>query len=383
MHESRDGRLELTWTQDSYDRWGSGSRVVSHLLPLSVPSRKPHHTRVKVFLDGLLPEGHARTNYAIEAGLRPEDTFGLVARYGRDTAGALVFQPVDEPSPIRVGEYRTITDDEVAQRLREAHKHSPAMLDHGRDSSTLAGMQPKITLHRARDGGWQACLDGAPSTWIVKVAQPQNAPSGDVVDTEVLSLDIARNAGLPAAYAEIHLFEDVRAIAVERYDRKPAQDGLERIHQEDLAQALGLNTEDPLRKFQRGNTMPSLAHAAEVLRSSGSEPDSLLRLTTINYVLGNIDAHAKNISFLRYDDGTAAMAPAYDIAMHTHHDDERHRSALDINGKIDYAELGADDLVAEGRSWGLPAARAARVVNETVESVRAAIDAVDLDKYPG
>jgi serine/threonine-protein kinase HipA len=69
--------------------------------------------------------------------------------------------------------------------------------------------------------------------------------------------------------------------------------------------------------------------------------------------------------------------------MHTHHDDERHRSALDINGKIDYAELGTDDLIAEGRSWGLPAARAARVVNETVESVRAAIDAVDLDKYPG
>lgn len=35
---------------------------------------------------------------------------------------------------------------------------------------------------------------------------------------------------------------------------------------------------------------------------------------------------------------------------------------------------GADDLIAEERSWALPAARAARVVNETVQSVRAAID---------
>jgi len=384
LAETRDDKLELRWTEQAYDRWGGGSRVMSHLLPLSVPTKTPHPARVKVFVDGLLPEGHARTNYAIEAGLRPEDTFGLAARYGRDTAGALVFQPVEEPEPLRVGQHRPIGEQELGQRLRDAHKHAPGFgTDPGRDSSTLAGLQPKITLHRTDDGSWQACLDGAPSTWIVKVAQPLDGPSGDVVDTEVCSLDIARRAGLAAAHAEIHVFDGVRAIAVRRYDRVARPDRLLRVHQEDLAQALGLNTEDPLRKFQRGNQMPSLANAADVLRSGGSEPDDLLRLTTLNYVLGNTDAHAKNISFLRHEDGTASLSPAYDIAMHMHHDDEQHRSALDINGKVDYADMTVDDLVAEGRGWGMPERRAQRTVDETIEAVRTALDAIDPDEYRG
>ena len=384
LREDSNDKLELRWTGEAYERWGSGSRIMSHLLPLSAPTKAPHPARVKVFVDGLLPEGHARVNYAIEAGLRPEDTFGLVARYGRDTAGALVFQPVDEPAPLRVGEYRSLTEHDVGQRLRDAHKHAPGFgNDVGRDSSTLAGLQPKITLHRAHDGTWQACLDGAPSTWIVKVAQPLEGPSGDVVDTEVCSLDIANRAGLAAAHAEIHVFDGVRAIAVRRYDRIEGPDGLHRVHQEDLAQALGLNTDDPLRKFQRGNRMPSLAHAADVLRSGGSEPDDLLRLTTINYLLGNIDAHAKNISFLRHEDGTATLSPAYDIAMHTHHDDEQHRSALDINGKVYYADMTTDDLLAEAQRWGMPSRRAQRTVNDMIEATRGALEAIDPDEYPG
>ncbi|MCL2781418.1 MAG: HipA domain-containing protein [Actinomycetia bacterium] len=386
ISEDVGDRIALTWTGDAYDRWGGGSRVVSHLLPLTAPTAptaSPHPARVTAFVDGLLPEGNARTNYAIEAGLRPEDTYGLITRYGRDTAGALVFQPLDEPEPVRVGEYRPIDDAEVARRLLDAHRHSPTRRAGGRDSSTLAGVQPKITLHRDAQGQWQACLNGAPSTWIVKLAQPEDSPAADVVDTEVLSLDLASGAGLAAAHAELHAFDRVRAIAVLRYDRTNSPAGIGRVHQEDLAQALGLNTADPSRKFQRGNLMPSLRHAARVLQESGSDPDDLLRLTTLNYLLGNIDAHAKNISFLRRDDGAATLAPAYDIAMHTHHAGEQHRSALDINGKIYYADMGIDDLLHEARSWKMPPRRAVRVINETLDRTQAALDAAEPENYPG
>lgn len=128
---------------------------------------------------------------------------------------------------------------------------------------------------------------------------------------------------------------------------------------------------------------PSLAHAAEVLRSGGSEPNDLLRLVTLNYALGNVDAHAKNISFLRHDDGTATMAPAYDIAMHTHHNDEAHRSALDINAQFSYSDIGVDDLIAEAGAWGLPSRRATRVVTETLDAVHAALGSLDPSHYPG
>lgn len=384
LRDVGDDSIALEWTEHAVDRWGVNSRIVSNLLPISRPPSAPHPRRVKVFVDGLLPEGHARTNYALEAGLRPDDSFGLLTRYGRDTAGALVFQQLGEPEPTRVGQYVDIDTVEIGRRLREAIRHLPAQtLGRGRDSSTLAGMQPKITLHRTAQGQWQACLSGAPSTWIVKVAQPRDSPAADVVDTEVLSLDLARAAGFAAAHAELHTFDGVRAIAVRRYDRVETQEGLRRTHQEDLAQAIGLNTAEPLRKFQRGNRMPALDQAADVLRGGGSEPDDLLRLVTLNYLLGNIDAHAKNISFLRHADGTASLAPAYDIAMHLHHADEQHRSALDINRKVNYADMDAGDLVAEGQSWGLPSQRAARLVSGTVEALHAALQSVDTARHPG
>lgn len=108
------------------------------------------------------------------------------------------------------------------------------------------------------------------------------------------------------------------------------------------------------RKFQHGNTIPSWRAAAGVLRDGGSEPDELLGLVAFNHVIGSTDLHAKNISILRHPDGTAELAPAYDMAMHVHHVGGEHLSALDINGgHMD--DIGAEDLIAEGTSWGLSA----------------------------
>jgi len=374
--------IALTWTEEAYDRWGGGSRVVSNLLPLSTPGHGPHPRAVKAFLDGLLPEGNALLNHAIDAGLVTDDTYGLISRYGRDTAGALVFQPVEEPEPTRVGWYEPLSAAEVGQRLLHAQRHAPTdPSSRGIESSSLAGIQPKITLHRSQ-GQWQACRSGAPSTWIVKLAHPDGSAAEDVVDTEVLAIDLAREVGLTTITAELVDFGGVRAIVVPRYDRRETADEIERIHQEDLAQALGLNTGDPTRKFQRGNAVPSLRAAAQVLRDGGSEPDRLLALATFNYVVGNTDFHAKNLSFLRHPDGTASLAPAYDTALHMHHGSER-LSALDVNGKFRMAEIGTDDLIAEGRSWGLPGRRARVVVTETVDELAALLEGLDLANYPG
>jgi serine/threonine-protein kinase HipA len=384
LSETHDGDLALTWTRDAYDRWGDRSRVLSQLLPISLPSSSPHSQRVTTFIDGLLPEGNARVNYAIDVGLTSEDTFGMISRYGRDTAGALVFQPPNEPEPTRVGYYTPVTDEEVGQRLLDADRHAPTdPSERGVDSISLAGMQPKIGLHRT-DQGWQACRGGAPSTWIVKLAHPLGSIAADVVDTEVLSLDLARNIDLTTVTAEIHDFGGVRAIAVRRYDRYQTTDGATvRIHQEDIAQALGLNTNDPNRKFQRGNAMPSLALAAGVLRDGGAEPDDLLRLITFNHLVGNTDAHAKNISLIRHPDGTADLAPAYDVAMHMHHRLRDPLSAMDVNGKFRMLNISIDDVIAEGQSWALPHSRASRLVAATTNALSAALDEIDLADYPG
>ncbi|MCL2454654.1 MAG: HipA N-terminal domain-containing protein [Micrococcales bacterium] len=195
-----DRRIAVEWTDDATRRWGVGSRVVSHLLPTG---RVPHRLAPKVFLDGYLPEGSTRVDHAVAAGVEPGDTFGLVAVYGRDLAGALVVVPVGEPAEPADPGYRPLTMADVADRLRHAGRRT------GHDSySSLPGVVPKILLHR--DGErWFAPQRGAPSTWIVKRGHDGDSPAADVIDTEVLSLRIARRLGLTNVDAEVIELEDL------------------------------------------------------------------------------------------------------------------------------------------------------------------------------
>ncbi|QWZ09687.1 HipA domain-containing protein [Nocardioides panacis] len=378
LHETVRGRIGLAWTADAVQRWGRGARLLSAKLTIGTV---PVDVLVGAYLDGLLPEGSARVNHALTAGVAPDDTYALIRAYGRDTPGATIFVPAGTPDPTRAGHYEPLSAGQVAERLRRADEHLPTSPRETTESSTLPGMVPKVTIHR-EGGQWFSCKEGAPSTWILKRSNDAAREIGDVVDTEVACLTLAREIGLTSIDAEIVDFGDVRAIAVSRYDRDVAN-GNARLHQEDLAQALGLNTQDPNRKFQWGSRMPSLVHAADVLRLDGGNPDALLRLVTFSFLVGNTDMHAKNISFLRHDDGKVALSPAYDIAMHLHHERENRRSALDVNGRNRIDELTIADVVAEAERWGLPARRAARVVAETTRALDGALRGLDRARHGG
>jgi serine/threonine-protein kinase HipA len=80
-----DRRLRLFYTDEARERWPLNSPLVSCSLPLS---RRP--LEANAYLAGLLPEGEALAAMAARAGTSVIDTFGLLRRYGRDVAGALV-----------------------------------------------------------------------------------------------------------------------------------------------------------------------------------------------------------------------------------------------------------------------------------------------------
>lgn len=374
--EGSRSRLALAWTEDALQRWGPGARLLSAMLPIG--SKVPP-SLVKNYIDGLLPEGNARVNHALEAGRAHDDSFGLIGVFGRDTPGAVIFTPEGSTDPSTAGTYVALTDAEVAERLRTADSFSRARSSGDTESSTLPGMIPKVTLHR-ESGQWFACRDGAASTWILKRSADVDSPARDVVDTEVAALSLARELGITSIDAELFEHDGVRGIAVSRYDRTT---GRGRIHQEDLAQAIGLNTLDPIRKFQWGARMPSLAHAAGVLESGGGNRDDLLRLVVFSHLVGNTDMHAKNISFLRHPDGRVELAPAYDIAMHMHHAREGRRSALDVNAKHAMSDISFEDLVSEGRRWGLPQRRARAVFDATAAALVTALSTIERSKHAG
>jgi serine/threonine-protein kinase HipA len=382
--DDTDGRVGLRWTDDAYDRWGEGTRVVSELLPIARPAQSPHHRRVEVFLENLLPEGSARQHLAFDAGVAPDDVFGMIDAYGRDTAGALVFVPAGAGEPVRAGAPQVLTHEEIGRMLTAAGRNAPALgaVPH-LQSTSLAGVQPKIVLVRS-GAGWAKCVDGYPSTHIAKLAHLPDSPAADVVHTEVACLDLARAVGLTSISGELVAFGGVLAIVVSRYDRHSSADGaVHRIHQEDAAQALGINALDPGRKFQHGKRLPSLSKIAAVLRNGGTEPDQLLRLTTFNLAIGNTDAHAKNISVVRLPDGSAVLAPAYDVAMHLHHPTADRVFAMDVNGKSAMDSIRAADLIDEALAWPLPRRRAVNAVGDTLRQLAQALDSVETTAYPG
>jgi serine/threonine-protein kinase HipA len=373
----------LRWSPEAYERWGEGGRVMSHLLPISHPAVQPDHRRVRAFLAGLLPEGSMRERSAFAAGVASDDIFGMIRAYGKDTAGALVFVDEGTLEPSQLGSLEPVTDDQVGAMLAEAAGTGPVIKEDRLQSVSLAGIQPKIVLARA-GGGWARCLDGYPSTHIAKLAHPPDSDASDVVHTEVASLDLARSLGLTTIQAELIDFSGYLAIVVSRYDRSiDARGRIQRIHQEDGAQALGINTDDPNNKFQRSRELPSLKALAEVLRAGGSEPHKLLALTTFNLALGNTDAHAKNISFIRHANGDVSLAPAYDIAMHLHHKSAHRIFAMKVNDKLEIDEITVDDLIAEASKWPMSNRRAMLTVAETLHNMWAALANLDPGRYPG
>lgn len=380
-----DDRVHLVWFPDATRRWGDGARVLSHLLPMQRPGgRATHPARATAWIDGLMPEGRTRGQMALEAGIDPDDTVGFFRTYGGDTAGAVVFTGADQPPPTtRAPPPDPLTEPDIGALLREAVDRAGGIGRSHRLTSSLPGMEPKITLVRGPRGEWARPCPGYPSTHILKVSRPADSQAADLVDTEAAALDLARRIGLTTVDADVRTFDGERCIVVSRYDRVPGPAGLTRLHQEDTAQALGINTRDPERKFQHGRALPSLAHIAATLRDDGARPDGLLALTTFNLAIGNTDAHAKNISILRHDDGTAALAPAYDVSMHLHHRHASRTFAMDVAGTRDMPTITAHHLVDEGTSWGLPRRRAHRAVAQTLDALHAALDDLDRDAHPG
>ena len=101
---ARDYRMALEWHADGVQRWGQGSRALSVGLPVGSFTGS-RDMRGLDFFENILPEGPALRQMAGLAGVRPVDTYGILAAFGRDCAGAIMLLPEDE-RPEAAGEIR-------------------------------------------------------------------------------------------------------------------------------------------------------------------------------------------------------------------------------------------------------------------------------------
>lgn len=359
----RNGALRLRFTDDALDRWGERSRPLSLSLPLT--TRRTEGPEAERYFAGLLPESALRSQLEREHGLRPGDTFGLLRVLGAECAGAVQILPSGETP--RTGLLHELTEAEVARIVADLPTLPvPNELPVG---ASLGGVQAKVLLTRTSTG-WAWPLDGAMSTHIVKPEPLDDRVVPDLVRLEDWTMRLARAAGLAAASTTVEDFTGRTALVVERFDRKNGA----RLHQEDLAQGLGIDARD---KYEAARLDGHLARIAALAQEHAADPGSflatLLEQVTFNVVVGNGDAHAKNYSYFIDDTALARPAPLYDTAAVHLVVPRFNRSGLAVNGRTRLDYLRADDLVAEGAAWGMPPARASDLVAGLIARIREAV----------
>jgi len=364
------GRLERTneRSREYAFRYTQASRPISLSLPLSQQHFSPAESRP--FFEALLPEGAVREQIAGQLKLAASDSYGLLAELGRDCAGAL--QIADAKRMSASPSVHWLDDRELDALIEELPRHPLGMSaedEHLRLS--LAGVQRKAVLVRDGSGRFGKPLDGMPSSHILKPELPDSEYPG-LASNEYFCMRLAARCGLSSAVVELVTLAGRPCLVVERFDREQVTLSHHRLHQEDLCQALGLT---PDFKYQRaGWRLPSYRALADLLDEHSPWPglDRLAgaQAAVFHFLVGNADAHAKNISLLYVRDGVR-LAPLYDVVSTAVYPELSTELALSVGDELNPDAITSIHWSDLADDFGLNPGSFERVRRELVERMTA------------
>ena len=304
-------------------------------LSLSLPLAQSRYCGIEAqpYFEGLLPEGEARDAIARRLGISRRSPTKLIRALGRECAGDIsILDETEDPPP---GLNQSQEKDQNIylpleggiQRIAEnPHEELPRLQENMRLS--LAGGQGKIALYhddtKHITQGWYIPLNGLPSTHIIKPGLLE-AHYTHLTLNEFLCLRAASECGIHAVDVDL-LCPEMPVIIVRRYDRIISDgviNGLKavhRVHQEDCCQACGVKSD---LKYEHDGG-PGFKQVRGLLVKHARLPfkdiETLIKWGMYNYLIGNCDAHSKNLSLLHNMDGSVSLAPAYDLISTTIYD---------------------------------------------------------------
>ncbi|HEU5281086.1 MAG TPA: type II toxin-antitoxin system HipA family toxin [Gammaproteobacteria bacterium] len=315
LTKHKDGGLQFHYEKSWLET--AGARPISLSLPLS---NQPYvGDLVYHFFDNLLPDNEL-IRARIQRKFHTESTqpFDLLSSIGKDCVGAIQLIQGEAHTFKHEIKAEPISNKEIADLLKNYRTNPLGMANHNDDFRiSIAGAQEK-TAFLFHQNQWCKPIGETPTSHIFKLPigtiQHSQIDLSDSCENEWLCLKIAEAFGLPTASSNIQLFNDVKVLVIERFDRKYASDHswLMRLPQEDMCQALGIS---PNFKYQSDGG-PGITEIMDLLLGSNTpdhDRELFFQTQILFWLLAAIDGHAKNFSLFIEPEGKYRMTPLYDI----------------------------------------------------------------------
>jgi len=300
---------------------------------------------IKSFIENLLPEGEGLEELSAYFHISKANKFAILQSIGLDTTGALTFS-LSKIYDVKTV-FREIQEDELAQRIAKREEQSIQIWD-DKPRLSVAGVQAKLPIAIIGDkfglGDGDIC-----STHILKF----NKKGENVILNEFISMRLAKNLGFNVADVEYNKIGEECVLFVERFDREIINNNLvQKRHIIDSVQALGLPVS---YKYERnlGINMKDIREGVSFeklfsIMSEASVPllfkEQIINFSMMNLILGNSDAHGKNISFF-VDEKGLSVAPFYDLVNVTMYDGVYEQDmAMAIDDEFEFIGLSRYDF---------------------------------------
>lgn len=343
------GTITLEGKDDRYCLEYARSWLESQGYPVS-PHLKPGECesgQVKRFLSNLLPEGKWLEELSVDNQVSKSNIFALIALLGAETTGALTFRYDGAGQASWPTEFREVAAEELTERIAQRQRISIAKWD-GKPRLSVAGVQDKLPIMIRADGVMGFGEGALASTHILKFGK---RPDMHMMINEFICMKLAELVKLPVAKVSLQRFGEP-VLVVERFDRRWSGDKVDRLHLIDGCQMLDL---PPSYKYERpygtsgeGSRIRTGASLSKLFATSGNcrvpakAIRDLLNWTLFQLLIGNSDAHGKNLSFFVGRSGID-VAPGYDLLN------------IDIYGEEFERDLamaiGDEFLAGEVRPW--------------------------------
>ncbi len=361
------------WAANGFDLAPGLLRVEGTILDTG--TKRP----VQWFFDNLLPEEDARDLLVASAKLTSADAWSLLELYGAESAGAITLLPPGVRQP--PASLRPLTDEQLQARIKALPRHALTALAPKRMS--LAGAQQKLAIVLTGDGRLFEPEGAGASTHILKPDSTSDFYTHSAVN-EWFCARVAQESGLPVPTVVLRYVPSTVYI-IERFDSKITGDAVERLHVLDATQLLSLAAG---MKYGE-NGLDALTRIVGLCRAKAPARLAIFRWVMFNLLIGNNDAHLKNLSVFAGRDGYS-LTPHYDLVSTSAWSTPERVGAREntwpdvqlsfpIGSATRFSEVALADVIAFANGLGIPQATAQRYLDRMVEAIMPAADAVQAE----